>query len=157
MDISLGNEQIVIRKVGRDTDLARELLAFVEDFSWLEVREHTARALRDWSFEDWETPFAALAGDRIVGMATIAKTDYYPLPQIRPWISTVFVTEAFRGRRISQRLISSAEDYARALGFRRTYIPSAHLGLYEKYGYRYERDIVNYAGGVDRLYGKDIG
>ena len=29
-------------------------------------------------------------------------------------------------------------------------------GLYEKYGYRYMKDIVNYGNGVDRLYVKDI-
>ena len=28
--------------------------------------------------------------------------------------------------------------------------------LYEKYGYRYVKDIVNYGGGTDRLYAKDL-
>ena len=28
--------------------------------------------------------------------------------------------------------------------------------LYEKYGYHYLKDIVNYGGGRDRLYGKDL-
>jgi len=30
------------------------------------------------------------------------------------------------------------------------------VGLYEKYGYSYVRDIENYGGGVDRLYAKEI-
>ena len=29
--------------------------------------------------------------------------------------------------------------------------------LYEHYRYRYLRDIVNYGGGFDRLYGKELG
>lgn len=33
---------------------------------------------------------------------------------------------------------------------------SGTLGLYEKYGYRYIKDIVNYGNGKDRLYVKEI-
>lgn len=148
---------IVIQKVDKGTELAKKLLGFVEGFSWLEVREHTVKAIRDWEFEEWESPFAALAGERIVGMATIAKTDYYPMPEISPWISTIFVSEEFRGKRISEKLIDFINRYARGLGFVRTYIPSEHIGLYEKYGYRYLQEIKNYGNGIDRLYVKDIG
>lgn len=31
-----------------------------------------------------------------------------------------------------------------------------HIGLYEKYGYRYLKDIVNYGNGKDRLYVKEL-
>ncbi|WP_075423384.1 GNAT family N-acetyltransferase [Ruminococcus sp. XPD3002] len=91
-----------------------------------------------------------------IGMITVMKTDYYPLPEIYPWISTLFVSEKFRGKRISQKLIEAAEEYARASGFEKTYIPTEFVGLYEKYGYSYVRDIENYGGGVDRLYAKEI-
>lgn len=148
--------EITVVKVDKGTELAAKLLDFVEHFSWEELRAHTAKRIRDWEFRGWETPFAALAGERIVGMATISETDYYPLPELFPWISTVFVSEAYRGRRISERLIDCANQYARGLGFTRSYIPTSHVGLYEKYGYQYLRDIVNYGGGVDRLYGKEL-
>ncbi len=147
---------ITVVKVEKGTPLAEKLLEFVWNFSWEEVREHTLQVIGGWAFEDWETPFAALAGDRIVGMATIAKTDYYPLPEIFPWISTIFVTEEFRGQGICGKLIDFANDYAASLGFTRTYIPTGHTGLYEKYGYKYVKDIVNYGGDVDRLYAKDL-
>ena len=41
-------------------------------------------------------------------------------------------------------------------GFDRSYIPTEYTGLYEHYGYRYLRDIVNYGGGTDRLYVKEL-
>ena len=47
-------------------------------------------------------------------------------------------------------------ETARELGFDKTYIPSEHIGLYEKYGYRYLKDIVNYGGDTDRLYVKEL-
>lgn len=145
-----------IKKVDKNTDLADRLINFVENFSWEEVKEHMLRILREWDFTDWETPFAATVNGQIVGMATVMKTDYYPLPEIYPWISSVFVAEDYRGRRISEKLIDFANEYAKEQGFAKTYIPSEHVGLYEKFGYRYLKDITNYGNGTDRLYVKEL-
>ena len=147
---------ITIEKVDKGTKTAAALLEFVKSFSWEEVKEHTVRVIKDWKFEEWETPFVAMADGRIVGMVTLMKTDYYPLPEIYPWVSTLFVSEEYRGNRISKRLIDFANEYANSLGFDTTYIPSEHTGLYEKYGYSYLKDITNYGGGTDRLYAKEI-
>ncbi|MGN0666645.1 MAG: GNAT family N-acetyltransferase [Huintestinicola sp.] len=152
----LGMDTLEIRKVDKDTELAEKLILFVEHFSWEDVKEHILQMLRTWAFTDWETVFVAIADGQIVGMTTIMKTDYYPLPEIYPWISSVFVSEDYRGHRISEKLIDFANEYAKANGFDRTYIPSEHIGLYEKYGYRYLKDIVNYGNGTDRLYVKEL-
>lgn len=115
--------------------MADKLICFVENFSWEAVKEHMLGMLQTWVFTDWETPFAAIVNGQIVGMVSIMKTDYYPLPEIYPWISSIFVAEEYRGYRISEKLISFANEYAKEIGFNRTYIPSEHVGLYEKYGY----------------------
>ncbi len=145
-----------IRKVDRDTDLADKLIHFVETYSWEDAKEHMLWMLRTWVFTDWETVFVAIVDGQIVGMTTIMKTDYYPLPELYPWISSVFVAEEYRGHRISEMLIDFANVYAKEVGFVRTYIPSEHSGLYEKYGYHYLKDIVNYGNGTDRLYVKEL-
>lgn len=149
-------DTLEIKKVNKGTDLAEQLLRFVENFSWEEVKDHMLNELRTWAFTDWETPFAAITNGQIVGIAFTRKKDYYPLPEIYPWVSGIFVTEAYRGHRISEKLIDFANKYAKENGFNKTYIPSIHIGLYEKYGYRYLRDIVNYGNGTDRLYVKEI-
>lgn len=145
-----------IRKVNKDTDLAEKLIHFVENFSWENVKEHILWMLRTWVFTDWEAMFVAIIDGQIVGMTSIMKTDYYPLPEIYPWISSVFVEEDYRGHRTSEKLIDFVNEYARDNGFDRTYIPSEHIGLYEKYGYCYLKDIVNYENGTDRLYVKEL-
>lgn len=145
-------ELITIQKVDKGTEMAAALLEFVKNFSWEEVKEHTIRLIQNWEFAEWETPFVALANGQIVGMATIMKSDYYPLPEVFPWISTLFVSETFRGNRISGKLIDFANGYAKGIGFDKTYIPTGHTGLYEKYGYQYVKDIINYGGDTDRLY-----
>lgn len=149
-------ESFEIQKVDKNTELMNLLLDFVENFSWTEVKEHTLQMIKNWKYTDWETPFVATIEGHIVGMVTIMKTDYYPLPEIFPWISSLFVTETHRGYRISERLIDFANSYAKKIGFSRTYIPTEHIGLYEKYGYYYIKDIVNYNNGIDRLYAKDL-
>lgn len=149
-------ELLEIQKVDKDTEMMNRLLDFVENFSWLEVKEHTLWMIRNWAFREWETPFVATIAGRIVGMATVMKSDYYPLPEIYPWVSTLFVTEEYRGHRISEKLIDFANKYAKEIGFDKTYIPTEYVGLYEKYGYRYIKEIVNYGNGTDRLYAKEL-
>ncbi len=149
-------ETIELLKVDKGTPTANDLLNFVKNFSWLDVKEHTVRVLENWEFEEWETPFVATVNGQIVGMITIMKSDYYPLPEIFPWISTLFVSEEYRGNRISGKLIDFANHYAKEIGFDKTYIPTEHIGLYETYGYRYVKDIVNYGNGIDRLYVKEL-
>ena len=147
----------MILKVDRGTALAEQLLTFVEGCSWAEAKEHIAGMIRDWAFTDWETMFAAVIGGRIAGMASAMRTDYYPLPDICPWVSCIFVDEEYRGHRLSGELIAAANGYLKRQGFARSYIPSEFSGLYEKYGYTHLRDIVNYGGGTDRLYVKELG
>ena len=153
---SRNTSDVTIMKVEEDSPFRKEFLHFVENCSWTEVRDHIAGLIREWQFTDWETMFAAVKDGKIVGMTSVLKTDYYPLPDIFPWVSCVFVEKPYRGQRISEKLIDTANAYAKAQGFTKTYIPTEFTGLYERYGYRYLKDIVNYGGGTDRLYVKDL-
>ena len=141
-----------IVRVEQGSHLAAELADFMAHCSWEETREHIVTLIREWRFAEREAVFAAVTDGRIVGMAALMQTDYYPLPDVFPWVTCIFVTEAFRGQGICRRLIDSANACARSLGYEKTYIPSPFLGLYERYGYRYLRDIVNYGGGTDHLF-----
>ena len=147
---------MLIQKVDKGKDLANMLLSYVENCSWTEAKEHIAEMIRAWKFTDWETMFAAIHDGKIVGMASVMKTDYYPLPDIFPWVSCIFVSEEYRGRKISGELIAYANQYLKRHGFSRSYIPSEFFGLYERYGYSYLRDIVNYGGGTDHLFVKEL-
>lgn len=146
----------MIQKVEKGTELARQLLSYVENCSWTDAKEHIAENLRNWVFSDWETMFAALEDGQIVGMASVMKTDYYPLPEIFPWVSCLFVSESARGRGLSGQLIDFANRYLKDRGFQKSYIPTEFFGLYERYGYAYLGDIVNYGGGKDLLFGKEL-
>ena len=145
-----------VRKVDPGTQLADRLLALVKNCSWTEVKDHISEKISKWEFSDWETMFVAMEDDKIIGMASVLKEDYYPLPDLFPWVSTVFVSEEYRGLRVSEKLIACANAYLRENGFSRSYIPSSHVGLYERYGYSYVKEITNYGGTDDHLYAKSI-
>ena len=145
-----------VRKVDHGTPLADQLLSFVKNCSWVEVKDHIAEKISKWDFSDWESMFVAVEDDQIIGMASALKEDYYPLPDLFPWISTVFVSEEYRGLRVSEKLIACANDYLRENGFSQSYIPSSHVGLYERYGYFFVKEITNYGGTDDHLYVKII-
>jgi len=149
-------DRIEIKEVQKGTVLADRLLKFVENCSWVEAKEHIADNIRNWVYQDWERIFVAVINGKIVGMTSIMETDYYPLPDIYPWVSGIFVSEEYRNHRISGMMIEAANEYALSIGFERTYIPSGFTGLYEKYGYQYVCDISNYGGGTDRLYVKEL-
>lgn len=156
LEVPVAAGGLSVVKVEKDTPFAQEFLHFVENCSWMEVRDHIAGLIREWKFTDWETMFAAVLNDKIVGMTSLLKTDYYPLPEIYPWVSCVFVEKPYRGQRISEKLIDAANRYAKEQGFTKTYIPTEYAGLYERYGYEYVKNIVNYGGGTDRLYVKNL-
>lgn len=147
---------IQIYKVEYNSELNDKLLSFVKNSSWEEVKEHTAQMISENCFYEWESMFVAVDGNKIVGHASVMKSDYYPLPDIFPWITTVFVTEEYRGMGICGMMIDYINQYVTELGFSRTYIASEHFGIYEKYGYEYLKDIVNYGGDTDHLFKKDL-
>lgn len=149
-------QDVKVLKVEKDTDIAKELLDFIKNCSWLEVKEHLAMMVDNWNFTEWETMFVATVNGKIVGMCSIMKTDYYPLSEFYPWISSVYVRDDFRGNRISEKLIEFSNNYAKEIGFDKTYIPTEFEGLYEKYGYQFIKEITNYGGGIDRLLVKEI-
>ena len=149
-------EGLRIEKAGKGSVLSEELLEFVEQCSWTDAKDHIAEIIRNGEFTDWETMFAAILDGKIVGMASVMKTDYYPLPEIYPWISCIFVSEEYRGRKISGSLIEYANRYLKQNGFSKSYIPCEFSGLYEQFGYSFVTEIVNYGGGTDRLYMREL-
>ena len=151
-------EDLEMQKVDKGTPLAEDLLSFIESCSWLDAKEHMTKLVRNWEFSDWEAFFVAKTEGKIIGMVSVMKEDYYPLPELYPWVSSVFVAEEYRGLRISGKLIDFANGYLKEHGFVRSYIPAPkeNVGLYERYGYSFVKEITNYGGGGDLLYSKEI-
>ena len=142
-------------RVAYGSGLWQELTNFCENCSWI-AGKHLAMMLRENRFHDWESVFAAMEDSRIIGFCTLLQEDYYPDNRYWPWISSLFVDESARGRRVSHRLIEAAEQHAKQAGFSRVYIPSDMTGFYEKCGYLPIDTLVNYGGDTDTIFAKDL-
>ncbi len=132
-----------------------ELIEYAENCSWI-AGKHLASMMRKDTFEEWESVFAAIIEDEIIGFCTFLKTDYYPENRYSPWISTIFVDEKYRGMRISERMINKVIEYAKEQNFLKVYIPSDMIGIYEKYGFQKIDELQNYDGDIDNIFAKEI-
>lgn len=144
-----------IVKIEKNDKRWDQLIAYAKTCSWI-AGKHLAGMMENDAFTDWESVFAAVEGEKIVGFCTFLKTDYYPENRYFPWISCIFVEEAYRGRRISGKMIETAIAYAKEQGFSKVYIPSGIIGLYEKYGFRKIDELQNYGGDMDHIFAREI-
>ena len=144
-----------IIRAEKGSEIYEKLTHYAENCSWI-AGKHLAKLLRESAFTDWESAFAAVKDEKIIGYATVMKTDYYPENRYSPWISSIFVDENHRKRGIPGKLIEAAEEYLVHLGFNRACIPSDLTGYYERFGYRKIDTLKNYAGDTDNIYEKVI-
>lgn len=103
--------------------------------SWQPTGRFLSDRMRSHDFSDWERVFAACEGDSIAGFCALSKTSSAFGELYAPYIGFVFVGEAYRGRRISGDLCTSALRYAEAAGFSAVYLYSDLVNFYEKYGF----------------------
>lgn len=125
---------------------------YADNCSWRAGKE-LARLMREDIFKDWERVFAAFEGGEPVGFCTLKEKDElhakYPYT---PLIGFVFVDEAHRGKRLSEKMIGKALEYAKSIGYDKVYIMSGESGLYEKYGFVCMGDFESVYGGTEQLF-----
>lgn len=146
---------IEIRKIEKDSIYWNALMDYAENCPWT-AGKHLAYIMRENKFQDWESVFAAIEDNKIIGYCTFMKTDYYPENRYSPWISTLFVDESKRGNRVSLKIIETVIEYAKSKQFSKVYIPSDMTGFYEKYGFEKIDELKNYGGDIDNIFMKEI-
>jgi len=137
-------------------ELWEQTAAFAKNCSWRAAGLLTELMLEN-RFKPWERVFIALEDENIIAFCTFTEKDELPEGyDFSPFIGFVFVDEKYRGKRISERLIDAASDYAAGLGYDVIYIMSDHEGLYEKYGFEKLGDYKTIYGWIDQLFSKKI-
>lgn len=121
----------VLSNIDKQWDSVAE---YADNCSW-RAGKNLAKKMRENDFSDWERVFVVLDEDSIAGYCTLTKTDCIPNVTYTPYISFVFIGEPYRGSHLSEKLIFSALQYAKELGFNKVYLVSDHINLYEKYGF----------------------
>ena len=144
-----------ISRIEPDSEIWDKLINYSKSCSWV-AGKHLADMMENNSFTEWESVFAAISENKIVGFCTFLETDYYPENRYSPWISSIFVDEAYRGCHISGKMIETVIAYAKEQGFSKVFIPSDMIGFYEKYGFEKIDELQNYGGEIDNIFVREI-
>ena len=127
-----------------------------QNCSW-KAGQFLAERMRKNDFLDWERVIIAADHEQIAGFCTLTEKDELPDDaSFSPFIGFVFVGEPYRGNRLSGQMIRAALGYAKEIGYPSVYIVSGEQGLYEKYGFKYLKDMKSIYGGFARIYEKNI-
>lgn len=105
---------------------------------------HAAGPLPQW--------YLLISGDEIAGCAGLITNDFISRMDLWPWACALYVGERFRGRGYGRALLDRAADDARRAGFPRLYLSTDHVGLYEKWGFRYIGQGYHPWGETSRIY-----
>ncbi|WP_283679513.1 GNAT family N-acetyltransferase [Lentilactobacillus sp. Marseille-Q4993] len=127
----------------------------ISSVSW-KAGKYLAKLLMTGELTGYQKAFVILDNNQLVGFSALLKEDIVKGTGVEPFISTVFVSEDYRGRHISQRLVVLAEKQASQAGFHTIYIATGHTGLYEKIGYQQFDEQPDQFGRTMRLLKKDI-
>ncbi|MCM1131952.1 MAG: GNAT family N-acetyltransferase [Ruminococcus flavefaciens] len=117
-----------------ESDEWTNAIEFADTCSW-RAGKFLADRMRRNCFSDWERVIIAKEQNNIAGYCTVAKTDCIPELPYTPYICFIFVSEEYRGNRLSEKMIIFATSYLKNLGFDKVYLVSDHINLYEKYGF----------------------
>ena len=131
-----------------------ETIVLAEGCSW-RAGPFLAKKMRDNDFTSQERVCAACVDGKVAGYCTFAEKDELPEKyEFTPFIGFVFVSEPYRGKRLSEAMIQAITQYARGLGYEKIYIMSGEIGLYEKYGFEKTGDYKTIYGTTDQLFVK---
>ena len=93
---------------------------------------------------------------KLVSFCTLAEFDDVQPTELTPWIGFIYTFPAYRGKRLAGKLLEKAEEFARLNGATYTHISTNHVGLYEKYGYKFFATMKDIEGEDTRVYRKKL-
>lgn len=100
--------------------------------------------------------FLLMDGENLVSFLTLTGQDSVRDETMTPWVGFVFTFPQYRGHRYAGILLEHAEKMAASRGHQRLYIATDHVGLYEKYGYTYQENRIDYWGSDQRVLFKEL-
>ena len=95
-------------------------------------------------------------GDELISFCTYAEKDDIQPTELTPWMGFVYTFPEHRGHRYVGLLMEEIERLARKEGISEVFISTNHIGLYEKYGCEFKREMKDINGELSRVYVKKI-
>ena len=103
--------------------------------------------------------YGLFLNDTIIGMFHLTYEDLAVRPDIYPWLANVYIDEKYRKMGYSKNLLEGVKNIAQSsLEFNELFLYTKHIGLYEKFGWKYISQINTYKdeSRMERLYKLDL-
>lgn len=100
--------------------------------------------------------FIALMDNELVGTVGLWRSDLVSRQDLYPWLSALFVKEQYRNKNIGQELQRFLIDYCRKKGYKKLFLYTDICNYYEKTGWQYIGDGIEYSGGNIKIYKKKL-
>jgi GNAT superfamily N-acetyltransferase len=144
-----------IEKVTNKDSLRNTLIEYANNCG-REAWPVLADRMQNNNFLDWERIFIATEDDRIIWFCTFTKEDWIPECNYSPFVWFIFVDSNYRWKRISEKMINAAREYAKSLWFEKLYIVSDHKWLYEKYWFEKCDEKIDEVWRSETIFSRDI-
>lgn len=96
--------------------------------------------------------FVAVEGEKLVGTVGLWRCDLISRQDLYPWLAALYIDESQRGRGLGAKLQQHIIEHARALGYPQLYLYSACKDYYERFGWEYIGDGLDYPDKAVYLY-----
>lgn len=90
----------------------------------------------------------------LISFCTLAEKDEIDAPEMFPWIGFVYTFPQYRGKGYAGDLIGFACKEAAKSGAQNVFVSTDAIGLYEKYGFEFLREMTTVFRGNSRIYKK---
>lgn len=134
----------------------------VIDWLWQEFDAENTReffaSVVDSSLGSADLPltFIALDDGQLVATVGLWRCDLISRQDLTPWLAALYVDEAWRSRGLGQTLQQFITAYGRAAGYQSLYLWATFTGYYERCGWNYIDDAVDYPDKSVRIYHRNL-
>lgn len=132
--------EVEIRKITGQHDLEK-MVDWM--YHWWGMRENYERdAIKCYMMHSFQTnklpqTYGLYLKNVIIGMYQFRNDDLFVRPDIYPWLANVYIDPGYRSGGYGRILLSSVQRNATEAGLKEIYLFTAHIGLYEKFGWEF--------------------
>ena len=100
--------------------------------------------------------FVAVEGERLMGTVGLWRCDLISRQDLYPWMAALYVAPEARGQGLAGKLQQHVIGYARAQGYTELFLYSACRDFYERFGWQYIGEGLDYPASAVSLYRYDL-
>ena len=130
----------------------------VVDWLWHEFGDSLPRDFFASIIAHSQTPgqlpltFVLVDGEQLLGTVGLWRCDLISRQDLFPWLAALYVKESARGQGLAGQLQRHVIEQAKAMGFQELHLYSACRDFYERFGWHYIGDGLDYPDKTVHLY-----